>query len=353
MSRYRNSNGKDPKFTALGRFLQTVCDPIEAERYLRGMDERKHFASTPQVVIAYRKTVDPMSVSNSGSMALTSISEEFASALQPMTVAPKILAGQATELPFRRLVRIGDTVGNATTVVEGDPMPVSSATFAQPVYLEVRKIGAMVVIDKELARFADTAAEQLLVQTVAKPVAKALDVALLDPNTSSSLTENARTFTSAGSSTANIVSDIDAMVQQFVSDSTLNDPVLVMRKSTAFTMRTKLTAAGVPQFPNLTLDGGEALGLPVVTSENAPQALILIDRSQILFADGGAEFSAANYASIQMETSPGSGAQQSVSLFQNNLRALMAQRWVNFTLKHAADSSPHYGLGVAITPIGW
>ncbi|EPN26521.1 peptidase U35, phage prohead HK97, partial [Pseudomonas syringae pv. actinidiae ICMP 19096] len=63
----------------------------------------------------------------------------------------------------------------------------------------------------------------------------------------------------------------------------------------------------------------------------AGQRLILAKASEILLADdGGVTIDVSREASLQMDSAPGSGSQELVSLWQNNMVALRAERFINW-----------------------
>ena len=104
-------------------------------------------------------------------------------------------------------------------------------------------------------------------------------------------------------------------------------------------------ALGQPEFPGIDMNGGTFFGLPVVVSENIPrqvavegppaipagERIILAKASEILLADdGGVTIDVSREASLQMDNAPTAGAQSLVSLWQNNMVALRAERFINW-----------------------
>jgi hypothetical protein len=75
---------------------------------------------------------------------------------------------------------------------------------------------------------------------------------------------------------------------------------------------------GQKEFPGLTMNGGDLLGLPVITSENIPSTggsptdgdpIIVVSAPDILLADDGqVTIDASREASLQMDTAPDSPA---------------------------------------------
>ena len=90
--------------------------------------------------------------------------------------------------------------------------------------------------------------------------------------------------------------------------------------------------------------------MPVVLSENVMPNLgsgspitgdgariILAKASEILVADDGqVMLDASNQASLQMDTAPADGGQGLVSLWQNNLVGIRAERFINWSKRRAS-----------------
>lgn len=95
------------------------------------------------------------------------------------------------------------------------------------------------------------------------------------------------------------------------------------------------------------------MGLPVLVSEVVPSdsngsIIVLIKQSEILLADeGGVSIDVSREASLQMNSTPATGAQQLVSLFQNNLLAIRAERMITWRKRRpqavAYISGANYG----------
>jgi hypothetical protein len=77
----------------------------------------------------------------------------------------------------------------------------------------------------------------------------------------------------------------------------------------------------------MTVTGGVIQGIKVVVSEAAMTGAVLLDASQIAAADDQIVLSEGQYASVEMDDSPTSGAQSLVSLWQNSMVGLKAVRY--------------------------
>lgn len=102
-------------------------------------------------------------------------------------------------------------------------------------------------------------------------------------------------------------------------------------------------ALGQLEFLTIDMNGGTFMGLPVIVESvpanpgsgspatGAGQRLILAKASEILLADdGGVTIDVSREASLQMDSAPTAGATELVSLWQNNMVALRAERFINW-----------------------
>jgi hypothetical protein len=109
---------------------------------------------------------------------------------------------------------------------------------------------------------------------------------------------------------------------------------------------------GQTMFPGVNANGGNLLGIPVVASENVPSTtgsptegypIILAAASEILLADDGqVTLDASREASLQMETAPDSPSTASTimtSLWQQNMIAIKAERFINWTKRRSTAVS--------------
>ena len=98
---------------------------------------------------------------------------------------------------------------------------------------------------------------------------------------------------------------------------------------------------GVSAFPNLTPTGGSINGIPVLVSDGVLTGnVILIDATGIAAASGDVTLNEFREGSVQLDTSPDSppsAATNFISLWQNNLSAIVVER---------SFSQPNY----AVTP---
>ncbi len=127
-----------------------------------------------------------------------------------------------------------------------------------------------------------------------------------------------------------------------------------MSNQTAMALSLMLNSLGQRAFPGITPNGGDLLGLPVVTSQYcilgtpANNLILLIAAPEIFLADdGGFTIDVSREASLEMNDAPTmtSGALGSptgatgsvvVSMFQTNSIAIRCERFINWARKRSS-----------------
>lgn len=281
-------------------------------------------------------------------------------ALQNSIIGPIFRARSiALSLPFQRVplntrfsAQDGATTGSF--VVDGEPAPISAASFASPVQLQPKRVDAYAVQTVELTKLASRGFGSLLAADLAKSAGLAVDAAFLnlqspDAGAPEGIVPAANIIPLAGTSVAAWDAAIyDACNIPANSDLDLSTATWVCSPQVATYLCT-LRGAGRRAYPDVTPFGGVLNGIPVRTTSAANPAnspaeygLYLLVPDGIVVAEGNAEFLATREATLQLNDAPASGAQAQVSLWQNGLVAVGARDWVNWTRR--SDSA-----AVAIT----
>lgn len=251
--------------------------------------------------------------------------------------------------PFNIRTPRQTTGGAGYWVGEGKPKLLTKFHF-DAVTLPYTKVAAIAVITQELARFSSPSAEMIVRDQLAAACLERLDTDLIDPDKAvssgvnpASLTNGVTALSSAGTAAANVVTDIQNLIEQFILNR--QDPaglVLVMPNTLALAASLMLTTNGVRQFPDLTMNGGSLLGIPVIASQYAASGasygnmVIAIDQNAVALADdGGFSVDVSTEASLEMVDSSsqdaGSGTGASlVSMFQTNSIAIRAEREIHW-----------------------
>jgi len=279
---------------------------------------------------------------------------EFIEFLRPMTIVGKFGTGSIPSLrriPFN-VRMVGQTSGGrGQWVGEASPKPVKRFDFS-PTSLTWAKVAAISVISDELARFSSPSAEMLVRDALAGDLAEGLDIDFIDPDKAedvgvspASVTNGVNPLPTAGSDAAAVRADIKALFSAFIA-ANINPTsgVFIMPNTVALALSLLRNPLGQAEFPLITMNGGTLEGLPVITSQYAAFAspnkniVVLAVANEIFLSDDGqVSVDVSREASIEMESEPGgSPAGQTVSMFQNNLLALRAERYINWKKRRDA-----------------
>jgi HK97 family phage major capsid protein len=150
--------------------------------------------------------------------------------------------------------------------------------------------------------------------------------------------------TATGTTGAALRADLKTLMATFLAaNMQIAGAVFIMTQQTALSISLMTNSLGNKEFPDINMQGGTLLGIPVVTSENVPStggsptdgyAIILASTKDIVIADdGNVTIDASREASLQMDTAPDSPATAStimVSMFQQNMTAIRAERYINW-----------------------
>ena len=241
------------------------------------------------------------------------------------------VAPAARRVPFNVKVPIDQTAALiGDWIVEGAPTPAVQLSFDTVPPLDVTKLGVLVPLTRELVLAGGPAAEANVRTAVLSTLAKTLDQLFLDParaaaaDKPASITNGAPTVTSTGTTAAAIQADLAAMLALITTPG--SGLTWIMRKKTLATIAGALGAgSGLP---------ASLMGLKIVTSDNAPAQVTLVDLAGIVYADDGQfEVTKSFEATVQLNTTPDAPPTASTvyyPLMQNNAMAFKALRWINW-----------------------
>jgi HK97 family phage major capsid protein/HK97 family phage prohead protease len=316
---------------------------------------------TPEVELALKTAVTPGATTDTawsnGLVNYQILTAEFIEYLRPLTIIGRIPG--LTRVPFN--VKIGRQTGAATVnwVGQGAPKPLTSLAFDN-VTLDLAKIAGIIVLNDELVKISNPAAEALVQSDLAKAIVQFMDAQFVDPTKAAvsgvspaSITNGVTAITPTGTTGAAFRADMKTMLGQFLTNNMqVNGTVLLMPQRLALGISLMTNSLGQREFPNLTMNGGELLGLPVITSEGIPSTggsptdgdpIIAVSAPDILLADDGVvTIDASREASLQMDTAPDSPATAStvmVSMFQQNQVAIRAERYINWAKRRSTAVS--------------
>lgn len=269
---------------------------------------------------------------------------EMIELLRPMTIIGRMTGFRS--IPFNvRMPRqtSGSTVG---WVGEGAPKPVTKLAF-DTVTVPHAKIAAIIAITDELARMSTPSAEATVRQDLLDTIAQFMDVQFIDPTISASadvspgaVTNGITGVDSTGGTVAQVTADLNlALTSLATNNISMRAPYWLMHTRSFNYLRTLRTAQDIYAFRD-ELNAGRLLGYPVIASNNVPLRdqnagggtegyIVLMDASEIFMADDGETMlDVSREASLQMDSAPSAGAQAMVSLWQNNLIGIRAERYV-------------------------
>lgn len=343
-----------PKGTAFTRFAMALArakgNVMQAVEIAQRWKD-----TTPEVVTALKASVDPGTTTDSAWAAplvdVQQMADEFIELLRPATILGRMQG--LRRVPFNVKMPRQLTGSTANWVGQGQPKPVSRLTF-DTVTLGFAKVAGIVVITEELARLSSPAAEAVVRQDMIDTISQFQDVAFIDtaaaavPNVSpASITNGVVAVPSTGYTVSNVQADVRSVMNNYIAANiNLATGVWIMHPRTALSLSLlRSTSEDTMAFPGITPQGGTFMGLPVITSANVPVAattgdptiIVLANASDILMADdGGITVDVSREASLQMDDAPDTGAQQLVSLWQNNLVGMRAERMINWHKRRAA-----------------
>lgn len=347
---------KLPKGTAFTRY----CIALAATRGVRSdaLDfARRWKDTTPEVFASIRDNAADLIQRTAVTAGTTTDSDwaeplviyqnmasEFIDLLRPETILGKMPS--LRRVPFNISVA-GKTQGSTVGWVgQGLPKPVSELKFNE-VTLGAAKAAGIVVISEELAKFSSPAAENLIRQDLVETMAQFLDEQFINPaivavaNVSpAAVTQGilSQRITSGGATVALVTADIKSLFDLFAAANlSPSGGVWVMRPAEAIALSLLRTSQDVFAFPTITAEGGTWFGYPVIVSNSVPHSasggaiIAFIKQNEIFLADdGGVRIDVSNQASLQLDSAPSNGAQSLVSLWQNNLIGIRAERFINW-----------------------
>lgn len=315
---------------------------------------RVHCKDDPRIETVLKAAVSAGSTSDATwagpLLPYNDMASEFIEYLRPMTILGKIESAMR-RVPFN--VRMPRQTGGATAgwVGQGSPTPVSSLAF-DTVTLPWSKISVIIPLTEELVRFSSPSAVAVCQQDMGDTIAQYMNEQFISPSVAvsagvrpASVLNGITATPMTGSTVAAIMTDVSTLVNRFLTaNATPRRGFWIMNPRTALYLSMLRTAQDVFAFPNITMDGGTWMGFPVITSQavsldyGSPTAsyIALLDAADILYADDGQiMLDVSREASLQMDTAPSAGAQSLVSLWQNNLVGLKAERYVHWVKRHS------------------
>lgn len=311
----------------------------------------KQWKDTPEVELVLKAAVAAGTTTGTGWAAeladYTYMASEFIEYLRPMTIIGRIPG--LRNVPFNIKLPLQDSGSTVAWVGEGSRKPVGKLNF-DTTTLRFAKASGIVVLTEELVRFSNPSAEALVRDDLAGAMRQFLDEQFVDPTVAAvanvspaSITNGAGTSAASGTTSTALRTDFKTILAQFTAANLpTNGCVFIMLPDQATAIGLIQNALGQTEFPELTADGGKLFGYPVITSASVPSGVIVFCKpSEILLADdGGIEIDASREASLVMDDGGSPAVTTMVSLWQNNMVGLRADRTINWGRRR--DAAVYY-----------
>lgn len=274
------------------------------------------------------------------------LASEFIEWLRPQTIVGRMTG--LRRVPFNIRVPRQLNGGSAGWVGEGAPKGVT-ATSLDTVTLKYKKLATIAVISEELARFSSPSAEMIIRDTLAGAIIQQMDSDFVNPANSgttdvkpASITNSVSAIPSSGSDETSVRRDVQAVFAPFIAANLSPvGGVWLMSATNALALSLLVNNLGQPAFPGVNMTGGTFQGMPVIVSEAVGNIVVLANASDIMLADDGqVTIDTSREASLQMDsapTNPPVAATVFISLWQQNLLGIRAERQVDWVKARAAS----------------
>lgn len=246
-------------------------------------------------------------------------------------VRTRSLLGKITgwrRVPFMTQVMKEVAVPIATWVKEGNRKPVTASNFDNT-SLQNRKVAGIVPVTNEVLRRTGQQFTITIQQQIVRALAKVESESLIDPD-NAGIADTAPPSITYGApndaSTGNPEDDLDRLLDLFGGDE--ETMVIVTHPRTAV----RLYHRG---YENAGARGGDVAGIPLVTSTGVPfdssgALLVAVDPARVLLADDGVNLDLSAETTLQFDGG------ESVSMFQTNTTAVLAERTLNWEAQAGA-----------------
>lgn len=286
------------------------------------------------------------------------LQNDFIELMRPRTIIGRIPGIRMVPFNVKVPRETGETTGY--WVSQGSPKPVSKGAL-DTVTLDFNKVAGLTFLTRELLRFSQPNAEQLMINSLTKAIVKLVDNDFLDPSKAevagtspASIINGVTPIVASGNTADAFRADFAELLAAYTAANySLDDLVVVMSQTQALRLALLRNDFSAKEFPDITKDGGFIEGIPVVASENIAanggspadgRIIVALSAGSILMADdGGVDVSISTEASIQTDDAPDSPQTAStvlVSMFQTNQVAILCERFL--TWKKARSGAAQY-----------
>jgi hypothetical protein len=288
---------------------------------------------TPRIRNILKSAITGATVGDWSSIAdYQNIQAAFQESLALVSVFDAVLVGGMVRAPLRSRGFSIVTGITGSVVPERSVKPISSLVLASQL-LEPKKASSIVIVSKELASFPGSTS--LFGNELQRAV-----VAATDSNFLAALIAATTPTASAGSSLANITTDLGVLLSAITTGAT-SRVFYVTSSSNMKKLVLKSNSVGSPAFPGLTLTGGTVFGgVTAIASDSIPANTALMFAADAIVGNADVIVPGrSEQSTLQMETSPDSppaASTNALSLWQSDLLALRMERFFGYTVMRAS-----------------
>lgn len=248
----------------------------------------------------------------------------FLEALSTAGLFDRILTGGMLRVPLRSRIVANTVAITGSAVGESLPKPITSMSLVGN-DLPLTKVACVVVLSEDVLRLSASGAEAFISRELTKGVVSASDSAFL-----AGITAGLTPIAAAGTDAAGVANDIAAALETIETSAS---SVIYLAVSPLVAKRLSLMTdtTGTLAFPGMSPAGGSIGGIPAVATEAvADDQVAVIDASRIAGNSDVIVLDGSTQASLLMDDAPAAGVAAPTSLWQDNLRALRAERFFAF-----------------------
>ena len=320
-------------FASLARFLM-LAKGSRSE----ALELAKNGYALPVVTDILKSAIEVGSTSDStwaSALApMRSVSDGFLQSLAPFSALDRIISDGAFKVvPLHSRIAVTTVGATGGTFAERE-IKTPTKVQLENAELKLRKCAAFVAVTDELLRHGGAPALALLSGELRKAVAIESDRLFL-----AAIAEQTGAYSTAstGTSAAQITADIAEAMEHLTygADARLYLIAPVMYCKAIAMAR---GAAGAAAFPDTTMLGGSISGMQIVPSD-AADSVVILDASQMAVDGGIVVVDASENALLQLDTETTDAPATVYSLWQNNMKALKAERVFGAELLRASAAT--------------
>lgn len=326
---------------------------------------KQYWKESPEVEKHIRAVIEAGDTTTSGwaSQLVPSaqqMNDEFLEMLREAMIIGRIPG--LRRVPFNVAVPLQSGGGTYGYVGEGAPKPVTKPTYGSAT-LRFEKAAGIIVITEELARFSRPDAEMLVRDEMIKGLSEYFDTVFVSADAAVTNVKpagilNGISATAASATTAaGFRVNMNTVLQTMLTNK--RDPadlVILMGSKIAMSLGSMMNSLGQQEFPTISAQGGNYLGIPIIISGTVGTNIIVLDPGDILLAeDPAVRIDVSREASVEMDSTPAAGETSPItevstlkSFWQNNLVGIRAEQFR--TWKVARSSAVGYISGAAYAP---